>query len=349
MRTAADEVYGGSVAATVSSTYLLRLPRMAGGARFYDLDCTAASDVILPPATILASGASLYTVLNSGTSTLTVKTQSGATVGAVSAGQVVDLHLVDNTTTDGTWLRQLLGTGTKGTALPIGRWPMRIVVSNSGTETLSLRALADGQGYTGDYPLALTVEIGWPGSNFATIRRGSTRFLGASAIRTGSFFAGSTLLVVNRGTIQGYGGRGGMGAPTGGSASSGEVGGDAFTSQWPCLLVNSGLIAGGGGGGGGGDDVGAVAGGGGGGGSGLPGGFGGAGGGSGAVAGLDGNPFGGGLGGAGGVAGGAGGGLGQAGTSSTAAGGAAGYAIRSNAGAATTVISNTGSIYGTIA
>lgn len=78
--------------------------------------------------------------------------------------------------------------------------------------------------------------------NQATISAGS----GSYALRTGVFPAGSTLKIVNKGYIRGYGGAGG---PYNGA---GSAGGTALYVDYPCEIDNgAGYIYGGGGGGGG--------------------------------------------------------------------------------------------------
>jgi len=76
------------------------------------------------------------------------------------------------------------------------------------------------------------------------------------ALDTGVFPAGSTLQLVNNGTIAGAGGKGGNGAvclPSGSSpATPGLAGGTALRAQVALSVVNNGAVWGGGGGGGGG-------------------------------------------------------------------------------------------------
>ena len=65
------------------------------------------------------------------------------------------------------------------------------------------------------------------------------------AFVTGSFPAGSSISIVNNGTIVGMGGAGGNA-----SAGAGQPGGGAFLAQTSIILTNNSTIAGGGGGGG---------------------------------------------------------------------------------------------------
>jgi hypothetical protein len=81
---------------------------------------------------------------------------------------------------------------------------------------------------------------------------------GAYAFSTGTTFpAGSTLALVNNGTILGMGGGGGIGAGSynpayGAISTAGAVGGPAILAQNAISITNNGVISGGGGGGGGG-------------------------------------------------------------------------------------------------
>lgn len=82
--------------------------------------------------------------------------------------------------------------------------------------------------------------------NTATI---SSPSAGGWALRTGSFPAGSTLKIVNKGYIRGGGGNGGDGG-NGGNNSNGQAGGTALYIDFPVSVDNtSGGIYGGGGGG----------------------------------------------------------------------------------------------------
>lgn len=76
---------------------------------------------------------------------------------------------------------------------------------------------------------------------------------GAYAWQTGtSFPAGSSLSLVNNGTIIGRGGNGGGGGSSGGNGGGGAGGGPALYAGAGISITNNGRISGGGGGGGGG-------------------------------------------------------------------------------------------------
>lgn len=178
--------------------------------------------------------------------------------------------------------------------------------------------------------------------NTATI---SAATQGGWALQTGSFPAGSTLKIINRGSIRGGGGEGGKGAQT--PAADGGAGGTALILNFPTTIDNtSGTIRGGGGGGGGAYTAGAggefyTAGGGGG--AGTPAGVGGTAGSRGT--GSNGSATAGGDGGDGGVLGkatkgGNGGAAGAAGATAAnglrkGAGGRGGYSVESNSNAVT--------------
>jgi hypothetical protein len=113
---------------------------------------------------------------------------------------------------------------------------------------------------TNDYNIRnALVSAGWDGTSKVTAKLtinggvlvGSTS-TGSWALDTGTEFpAGSSLLIVNNGTIMGRGGAGGSGGGGGGGA-----GGPAFRAQTACVFDNNGTIAGGGAGGTGGSNAG---------------------------------------------------------------------------------------------
>lgn len=329
MTTAAQAVYGEAIEAAISAHYTLRLPYGQGGARLYTLLPLAGSlNAILPAATAMREGADLYTVFNVGGVTLTVKAQDGSTtVATLTAGTGCTLSLLDNSTANGTWHSTAHATIGIGTGLTNDRTPYRIDITQSGTVPINLRTMLDRQGYVGDEPVALTVEVA------DGVFRGAP--IGSAAIDTGVLFPGSTILMVNRGFVSGYGGAGGAGGLTGsGAGTAGSNGGDALVARHSVSVVNWGTFAGGGGGGGGGTGASAAGGGGGGGGAGSGPGAGGL-----AVSsgtnGLGGAQLAGGGGGAGGPSASAGGGGGSIGSNGTAgsggsggAAGTAGYCLR---------------------
>lgn len=341
-RTAIDEAFGKSLSRTITSNADLPLNYGPGGARFLVISASAGLSVRLPQATYLRKGAAAYTIYNSGSNPFTVTDWAGTSIWSVLPSRIVDFHLLSNSSVAGSWIPES-SIASAGTPLAIGRVPMSIKVASS-QSGLNLRTLADRYGYTGEYPLALTVEIAAGiniDSNYFVNLETETR-----SLDTGVFYAGTTVMLINRGTIQGKGGSGGLGAQAifGGTAYPGTPGRPAIYARHNLTLVNFGLIAGGGGGGGGGgSNVGAnKGGGGGGGGQGFPPG--------GGNSGFDGGQSGGlglnfgGIGGAGGSAGGGAGGNGgpwgtagsagitPAGGTAGGAGGAAGHSLLSAGG-----------------
>jgi hypothetical protein len=159
----------------------------------------------------------------------------------------------------------------------------------------------------------------------------------------GGWPPGSTISLVNNGTVSGAGGAGGVGSDNTGPGGDGTKGGSALSLQWQTSITNNGTIAGGGGGGGGAADhwniYSGFGGGGGGGGAGSVPGAGGVGGTAGSGSGSSGSAgtaSSGGAGGAGGsidLPGGNGGNLGQAGADGANPGGS-GYTTPGTGGAA---------------
>jgi len=217
-----------------------------------------------------------------------------------------------------------LGAGGRSYALRI----------SANTRNFNLRTAVDALGYAGQAGVSVTLTI----DEGVLVGSASTA---TPALATGSWPAGATLAITNRGRIAGCGGQGGGG---GGQQSTGGhpgvAGGTAFTASAQCAFANLGILAGGGGGGGGGGNPSGNNGGGGGGGGGAGDAFGAAGGsgGHGSANGSAGTLTTGGAGGAGdnASAGGKGGDAGQAGAAGggggggAGAGGAAGAAVTGN-------------------
>jgi hypothetical protein len=347
-RTAFDEQFGRSLSRSITANADLPLNYGAGGARFLVISASAGLSVRLPDARKLRTGAAVFSIYNSGSNLFTVTDWAGASVQVLLPGRIVELHLLSNATSSGSWWPETF-VASAGTPLTLGRVPLSIKVS-SNQSGLNLRTLADRYDYTGEYPLALRVEIAQSVNIDANVPGVTSQI---RALDTGVFFAGTTILLVNRGTIQGLGGAGGQGADSflGATPSPGFNGGTAIYARHNLTIVNFGLIAGGGGGGGGG---GAYGGGGGGGGAGYPPGRGGLGR-NGGQSGGDGSATLG-LGGAGSATGGAGGDGGPWGSAGTAgsagtggagaAAGAAGYALLSAGGGPVITKLTAGTIYG---
>lgn len=116
----------------------------------------------------------------------------------------------------------------------------------SNTTNYNMRTAFVNAGWDGTTPLTGTVTI----NSGVTVYSTST---GVYALQTGtSYPAGSTIALVNNGTILGKGGNGGRGGNYAAGGSSGTAAGPAFYAGAGVTVTNNGRIAGGGGGGGGG-------------------------------------------------------------------------------------------------
>lgn len=350
-RTAAHEGYGGSITASITTDTKLPLNYGPGGARLVTISANAGRKVRMPDARLLTPGPTVYVIRNSGLNDFDVYASDNATlIQVVNAGQLREFHLYDNTTSNGLWFVENGVVPGVSSTITAERVPMEMTFSFG--QRVNLRTEAERRGYTGDYPLALRVEI----LSGGTVRSDDPTI---PAMDTGVFYAGSTILLVNRGRLYGMGGTGGRGGlGSSANAAPGGAGGDGLYARHSVAVVNLGFIAGGGGGGGGGGSgtIAADGGGGGGGGAGQLGGIGGEAwlpgstpGGTGLidVGGIGGNGVGNG---ARGGNGGQIGGVGIAGSNGTGgtggAGGAAGYSLRSVGGGPVITIVTGGTRYG---
>ena len=117
---------------------------------------------------------------------------------------------------------------------------------SSDTTNYNLKSAAIAAGWTQTVPLVATITINSSIYVYST----ST---GSYAFDTGSsFYSGSTLALVNNGTILGRGGDGGTGGLNATAGTAGGAGGPAFIARYAINVTNNGTIGGGGGGGGGG-------------------------------------------------------------------------------------------------
>ena len=307
----------------------LHVPFGPGGERFYDLNPTGTRSLTMPDARRLKTGLAYRIYNRSSAQTLLLKNNSGTQVAAIVQGEFCEVWLVDNSTIAGQWLPLVTAAGnvTRSPNLNLSREPWTINLSGVRTGGIVLRDHVNALGYTGVNPIALVVDVA------TNTIIGGQRTPAAPAITTGEFPANSTLLLINRGIITGYGGNGGTGgASASGAGGAATNGGDAIWISSTALLrtniVNWGRIQSGGGGGGGGAGTATVGGGGGGGGAGHPIGTGGGiASGSTARTGTNGSTTYGGPGGTGGNAGGTGGAPGASGSAgSGATGGALGVA-----------------------
>jgi hypothetical protein len=114
------------------------------------------------------------------------------------------------------------------------------------TQNYNLRSAAIAAGWNQTTKLQATVTIN------SGIYVGSSTTGGVAFTWTGSYPSGSTLAIVNNGTIEGAGGNGGAGGD-GLSAigTAGSAGGAALQGNYAISITNNNIVGGGGGGGGG--------------------------------------------------------------------------------------------------
>jgi hypothetical protein len=152
-------------------------------------------------------------------------------------------------------VRTLAGVGGSGTVISMsnlqGKSNVLSLVISTDTTNYNVRSAAISAGWPGSVDQSVEVTIN-PG---VTISSTST---GSAAFSTGTPWpAGSSISIVNNGTIVGRGGNGGNGGNSGPSlsaspGSSGNAGGPALNVQKSITFSNLGSVLGGGGGGGGG-------------------------------------------------------------------------------------------------
>ena len=128
---------------------------------------------------------------------------------------------------------------------------------SANTTNYDIRAAAIADGWDGVLPLSANVVINAGVYVYST----STGTPAMSSNTSGTFPGGSTLTIVNNGTIVGRGGNGGAGAAANalssgveqaGGSFSGSAGGNGLDLNYATNLYQQGTISGGGGGGGGG-------------------------------------------------------------------------------------------------
>lgn len=331
-----SEHFGGSsTLAFVSNVARVRPPfRMPGACQYYKAVPSAPSDVILHRGDLMPNGESVVIWNAQGTHSLTLKKQDGTFVSSILPSTIAEVFQVGGGT-NGEWKLRSSSVST-GSALAFNRVELKFFIDADRLD-YNLRADADQyRDYDGVTPAAITVEVGDANHYYVM---GTHNLGGASqdcGFDTGAWPTGTTLLLINHGTISGRGGDGGRGGDVapGLLAQPGGAGSPGMRLRIPTKLVNYGKVQGGGGGGGGGIAVGSVPGGGGGGGTGYEASRGGqpGSGGAGAAEGVGGGPFGAGGGGVSagagdGGSGGAGGSAGTQGGGGGGAGGAAGAAI----------------------
>ena len=157
-RTAAHEGYGGSLTLAITTDTKLPLNYGPGGTRLVTISANAGRKVRMPDARLLTCGASVYTVHNSGANSFGLYAQDNTTLLTnVLAGTVAELHLYDNSTANGLWFAEPVATASASATIVAERVPMEMTFSYG--QRVNLRTEAERRGYTGDYPLALRVEI----------------------------------------------------------------------------------------------------------------------------------------------------------------------------------------------
>lgn len=274
--TAALEQFGDVVDATLSSDTFLRLPSgVQGIARFYVYRPKSDNIVVtLPDATLCRVGGPVYTIANLNDSSygILLKNSAGTTIIKIASKNVVQVFLVDNSDSVGTWATRA-SSATEGTVVEVpGLVAYTVTVGTQ--QNFDLRAYIDANtDYDGTSPCHVTCTV--------------QGVIGSDSINDPAFTFGTwptdsymTLIVSLGSFISGRGGDGGRGGdvPTGLLSSPGSDGGPALRVTIDATLVNNGVIQGGGGGGDGRAYSGTKGGNGGGGGAGRPGGSSGAGG-----------------------------------------------------------------------
>lgn len=128
---------------------------------------------------------------------------------------------------------------------------------SANTNNYDIRAAAITAGWDGVLPLIATITI----NSGVVVGSTSTGAFAMDSNSSGSFPVGTTISIINNGTIVGCGGNAGAGgnatstAPSTQSVtagSNGSPGGTALRARLPISITNNGIIAAGGGGGGGG-------------------------------------------------------------------------------------------------
>jgi hypothetical protein len=350
MRTAMEEHFGGARDSVPAADYPLTIPSgVPGAVRLHIVRPSASGrSVLLPDATILPRGVSggepAWTVINLGTEAMDIEDSASSVVGTIDVDEAALIFLLDGSTAAGSWLVVIRTGAVESGSIPNDH--IEIVLALQSGINRNIRTLCDQQGYDGVTPVRVSATLEVPsGATSAVIGSVSTS---TPALATGTFPAGSSvLLTVGAGAyICGRGGNGAIG--TTGTGSNGFPGGLALELSVDTTLVNYGKIQGGGGGGGSGDAVGVNAGPGGGGGAGYVQSIGGTSGGffSGGNGGVDSPGYAGGtltggtLAGYGGV-GGSPGGAGGAPSGTGGTGGAAGNAIEVVSGTLTQLVAGT--------
>jgi len=166
-----------------------------------------------------------------------------STLADLTAGPVTPLTTPDNTPT--TFSSAIMNIGGVSTS-EFGGSCLQLTIS-SDTKNYNIRTAADTAGWVAGQPICLTVNPGVTVGSLSTAQ---------PAMTTGIFPVGTSINLINRGSIIGAGGNGGRGTNQGSTfvspnpATNGENGGNALSLNLDVKLDStSGTILGGGGGG----------------------------------------------------------------------------------------------------
>lgn len=252
-RTALDEQFGGSTAATISSAYQLPVPSGVPGAkRMFHFDSGIGASVVLPDATSFphcVGGDPCYTLFCTGSLPLDVEDDDGNVLVTMAIDSSAKFYLTDASTAAGSWVIKTTTGISVGASATTGLEEYTVSLQ-SGVD-VNLRELLVQQGYDGIDPVFINASL--YASNTSSIAVMGSSSTSEYALSTGSFPAGSSmLLTLGSGVyICGRGGDGGNGTIGVTAATDGSDGGTALRLEIDTTLVSYGSILAGGGGGGG--------------------------------------------------------------------------------------------------
>lgn len=221
--------------------------QMSVGFRIYDITPNSSNLAVRVPLNKYAKkGLPQFLVFNrSLAESLKIRTQDGLSdIATLAVGEMAEVHYVGSGDLASDWFvfKKTFSAGSQFAVDPV---VIALSIGPGLVPNLNIRTELDNEiDYDGSFPVNLTV----------TIEAGTTVYSpagpGTPALRTGSFPAGSTITLINKGTIQGAGGKGGDGRGSVTAAENGEDGGTAILLEVTTSIDNSaGSIYGGGGGG----------------------------------------------------------------------------------------------------
>lgn len=186
--------------------------------------------------------------------TITFAGASNVGVWAPIAG--VDVPVTPGTMVGCTFPADMLGAEDFSSVLPLALditatasppGDFDILLPETFIPNYNIRDAINALGYAGDIPANVIIRA-QPGTSLYT------EIYGSPGLRTGVFFPGSVITVINDGIIYGHGGDGANGVPEGGNVGGTGQAGDpmgAITMDWDLSIDNTnGQILSGGGGGG---------------------------------------------------------------------------------------------------